>query len=155
MKLIAHRGNFCGKDENENTQNKINQAISLGYDVEIDVWLNMGKLFLGHDNPQSSIEENYLLSHKENLWIHAKNLSVIPMLAKMGMHWFWHQTDDVTLTSKNIVWCYPEIMMNNSVINQPSETSLFWKLKLQNEIQPYGICHDDLSFVKKMLYVAV
>ena len=39
MKLIAHRGNVNGPNpDKENHTDYINEAIILGYDVEIDVW---------------------------------------------------------------------------------------------------------------------
>ena len=46
MKLIAHRGNVNGPDPlTENTPEKIESAITAGYDVEIDIWYDEeGKL---------------------------------------------------------------------------------------------------------------
>ena len=39
MKLISHRGNLEGrKPELENNPEYIDEALSKGYDVEIDVW---------------------------------------------------------------------------------------------------------------------
>ena len=39
MILISHRGNLNGpKPDQENSPNYINNAISKGYNVEIDVW---------------------------------------------------------------------------------------------------------------------
>ena len=52
MTLISHRGNINGKFESyENEPAYIEQAIKLGYDVEIDVWFINGKFMLGHDEP--------------------------------------------------------------------------------------------------------
>ena len=54
MILISHRGNIDGKKPHlENQPDYIDEAIALGYDVEIDVWLIDGVLFLGHDAPHS------------------------------------------------------------------------------------------------------
>ena len=53
MKLISHRGNINGRIENyENNPDYIDDTIRLGYDVEVDVWMIEGVLFLGHDEPQ-------------------------------------------------------------------------------------------------------
>ena len=28
-------------------------------------------------------------------------------MSKMNCHYFWHQEDDYTITSKGIIWAYP------------------------------------------------
>ena len=57
MLKIAHRGNLYGPDpERENTIEVISEALALGYDVEIDIWLVDGKLYLGHDEPTYLID---------------------------------------------------------------------------------------------------
>lgn len=61
MILISHRGNIDGKKPHlENQPDYIDEAIALGYDVEIDVWLIDGVLFLGHDAPQYEISDVWL-----------------------------------------------------------------------------------------------
>ena len=53
MILISHRGNINGPNKDkENSLSYIQEAINLGYDVEIDLWVINGELFLGHDSPQ-------------------------------------------------------------------------------------------------------
>ena len=37
MKLIAHRGNIDGPSDEQNSPDYIDNALSLGYDAEIDV----------------------------------------------------------------------------------------------------------------------
>ena len=52
MILISHRGNINKIDrKKENSQSYIQEAINLGYEVEIDIWLHNKCLYLGHDNP--------------------------------------------------------------------------------------------------------
>ena len=52
MKWISHRGNIRGRMESyENEPMYIDEAISQGYYVEIDVWYKDGILWLGHDYP--------------------------------------------------------------------------------------------------------
>ena len=71
MKLISHRGNTeKKKKKSENTVSYINSALSLGFDVEIDVWFNEG-FYLGHDTPNNKVSISYLNNSK--FWIHAKN----------------------------------------------------------------------------------
>jgi len=44
MILISHRGNINGRFEDwENKPEYINDALSLGYDVEVDIWFVNGK----------------------------------------------------------------------------------------------------------------
>ena len=50
MRLISHRGNINGRiRELENLPDYIDAAINLGYDVEVDLWLEGEKFYLGHD----------------------------------------------------------------------------------------------------------
>lgn len=53
MFFISHRGNVNSKNqEYENNPKYILEAISLGFDVDVDIWLYKTKLYLGHDEPQ-------------------------------------------------------------------------------------------------------
>lgn len=111
MILIAHRGNIVGQNlDRENTPDFINEAIEEGYDVEIDVWVVDGELYLGHDYPETKIEMDWIYSRSSKLWIHCKNLEAVSFMRnRIGLNWFWHQTDKVTLTSKGFLWCYPGV----------------------------------------------
>ena len=106
MILISHRGNINGRNsELENSIPYIEEASKL-YDVEIDVWLVDGKFYLGHDGPVHLTNEQFLCNEK--FWCHAKNIEALnAMLCNDRIHCFWHQEDDVTLTSKNFIWTYP------------------------------------------------
>jgi|10_taG_2_1085330.scaffolds.fasta_scaffold00718_19 hypothetical protein len=106
MFYIAHRGNIDGPEpDNENSPQYITSALEKGYEVEIDVWVVNNKIYLGHDNPRYEIKAKFLTL--PNLWCHAKNLDAISVLESLGTHYFWHQEDDITLTSQNYVWTYP------------------------------------------------
>ena len=107
MILIAHRGNTNGPSPHENRPDHIEQAMTAGFNVEIDVWYVKGGWFLGHDSAEYEIEESFLENPK--LWCHAKNLSALErMLANGNIHCFWHQEDDVQLTSRGYIWTYPD-----------------------------------------------
>jgi hypothetical protein len=149
MRLIAHRGNWSGKKlEFENKPDYIKAAIDYGYDAEVDLWLQKDMLYLGHDAPEYSINQTYIENFSENLWIHAKNIAAIEWLSKTNFHWFWHENDKITMTNKGYIWTYPEVFISNSVINQPSDNSIFWTDKLWQKMQYIGICHDDLNTCK-------
>ena len=109
MKIISHRANLNGPSpETENHPDQINLCISKGYDVEIDLWFINGDYFLGHDNPVYKIPFNFLLQRKERLWVHCKNQDAVFALNNTGFNYFWHQEDDVTLTSHEFIWAYPD-----------------------------------------------
>lgn len=112
MILISHRGNINGKqEERENTISYINEALEKGYDVEVDVWGKGDFLYLGHDKANTLVDPIFL--RNPSIWCHAKNLQALirlNFLTKKGgynIHYFWHQRDDVTLTSKNYIWAFP------------------------------------------------
>lgn len=106
MIFISHRGNISGKSlDFENKPSYINRAIELGFHVEIDVWFEGGEFWLGHDFPQYKTDYKFLVNEK--LWCHAKNIEALFEMKKYVIHYFWHENDKVTLTSKNYVWAYP------------------------------------------------
>jgi len=109
MILISHRGNIHGRiPEKENRQDYIEAAITVGYDVEVDVWMIEGVLMLGHDEPQYGVTQHWLNERCEQLWIHCKNVEAMEWFNSIsGFNYFWHQEDTVALTSMNIIWAYP------------------------------------------------
>ena len=83
----------------------IDKCIELGYDAEIDLRIKNGRPHLGHDEPQYEINKQCLLNKK--LWCHAKNLDALTALKKIKSHFFWHEKDQYTITSKGFIWTYP------------------------------------------------
>lgn len=110
MILISHRGNLNGRVVDlENTPEYIDLAISKGFDVEIDVWLVDGKIYLGHDSPEVDIAKSFLSERKDRLWVHCKNVDMVSFLnlEKGLFNFFWHENDTLTLTSNGYIWAYP------------------------------------------------
>ena len=136
MKLISHRGNIAGKQPGlENMPEYVEDTLQKGYDVEIDVWWQNG-FFLGHDGPLYAVDLLFLKNPK--LWCHAKNIDALYEMQKNGIHCFWHQEDDVTLTSQGYLWTYP---------GKPLTPSSIWvkppsNIEIKEDIA--GICSDDL-----------
>ena len=80
MVYVAHRGNINGKNnERENHPDYINEAISLGYDVEVDARYIDGDWWLGHDEPQYRITKNWLKKRYDNVWVHCKNIEALEL----------------------------------------------------------------------------
>lgn len=111
MKTIySHRGNLTGPDPSrENNPAAIDDAIQLGYGVEIDVRCKDGQLYLGHDTADASIDVSWLLARKHSLLVHVKDVQVIPIIERHGLgnlHLLVHQGDAFTLTSHLCVWMH-------------------------------------------------
>jgi hypothetical protein len=141
MIIISHRGNVDGPDSSkENTIKQINKVISMGIPVEIDVRVVDDKWFLGHDCNQYQIDKSYLLQNKEMLWCHAKNISALENMLELGLHCFWHQEDDYTLTSKGIIWAYPNKYTGVGILVMPSKEFID-----KNTKSIYGICSDNIK----------
>lgn len=137
MKIISHRGNTSGPNkEFENNPDVISNLIKENIDCEIDVWCINDVFYLGHDFPQYEVDNSYILQN--GLWCHAKNLEALyKMNEENSIHFFWHDKDDYTLTSKNIIWTYPDKKTtNNSVIVDLNKN---WRDKNYNCL---GVCVD-------------
>ncbi len=106
--LISHRGNLTGKQPTfENKPDYVHDAMMADYDVEVDVWFKDDKWWLGHDEPKYEINLNFLCQPR--LWAHCKNIEALSVLRNYhtDVHYFWHQEDDYTLTSRGYIWAYP------------------------------------------------
>ena len=138
--LIAHRGNINGPNpELENRPDYLLSAIKDGYHVECDLWLIDNKLYLGHDKPEYNILIEFLLDIKDYLFCHCKNIDSLYYLLNNypEIHCFFHNSDECTLTSKNIIWTYPgKKITEKSILLLPERTN--------NHIifDCYGICTD-------------
>jgi hypothetical protein len=145
MLLISHRGNLDGPNPGmENSIFYIQEAISLGYDVEVDLWLVNNIFFLGHDLPQYEISLDWITKRKSSLWVHCKNLKAIEYLNGIDnqINYFWHQTDDVTLTSLGFIWAYPG--------KQPISGSIAVLPELNNYADIdhcHGVCSDYIELI--------
>ena len=142
--IIAHRGNVDGPNPCcENTIPHIEKALSLGFDVEIDVWgiyeFGVVQLYLGHDEPCHNVDKDWMLKNKNSLWCHAKNLCSLEWLCINDFHCFFHDRDAYTLTSKKIIWAYPSsIISNNTIYVMPENNGEV----LSHDIECLGVCTD-------------
>ena len=108
MIYISHRGNLKGRDSaSENQPEYIDEAINAGFDVEIDMWWVDGRIYLGHDEPQYEVDDIWLSHRADKLWVHCKNVELLNWIRSTTLHYFWHEEDTLTLTSKQYMWVYP------------------------------------------------
>ena len=138
MRFISHRGNIKGRNpERENSPTYIKEAISMGFDVEVDIWWWRNGLWLGHDEPVWGLPETFLDEIKDNAWLHCKNLEMVQRLINTDYHWFWHESDKVCLTSHGHVWCHPNHEVSGGIINDIGQSF--------DLTSAGGICSDSIS----------
>ena len=104
MIKISHRGNLEGPvKELENCPKQIQKVLKKGFNCEIDVWYTNSNLILAHDlksDKNYKINDQFLL--QKGLWCHAKNFGALNYLKKLGVNFFWHEEDKIS------IW-YPKI----------------------------------------------
>ena len=143
MILISHRGNISGKTTDlENKPEYIEEALRSGFDVEIDLRFFNDKFYLGHDEPQFEISLEWLCRRNSNLWVHCKDIQSLLKIQDKPLHFFWHEEDTITLTSRNYIWAYPG--------KQPIENSIAVMPEIYNDdiTKCIGICSDFIGNYK-------
>ena len=145
MIYIAHRGNLFGPNpKEENSLKYVDEAILLGYNVEIDLRCINEVLYLGHDEPQYEIDLDWLYARKQFLWIHCKDIFAMNIMndSDIDYNYFWHENDTVTLTSKKYIWAFPG--------KQPILNSIAVMPEIYNDDISFclGICSDYVSKYK-------
>jgi hypothetical protein len=143
MILISHRGNIDGPEkEFENDPKRIDFCIDLDFCVEIDFRIKDKKLYLGHDEAQYEIDEDWLIKRKNHLWVHCKERESFEYALKMRkLNCFWHNVDDYTMTSFGYVWAYPgkECCGSLCVAVMPEP---HWSIEEFTRMPFIGICSD-------------
>ena len=147
MILISHRGNLNGKQlDNENHPDYILRALVAGYNVEVDVWFIDSKFKLGHDKPTYDFPFKLFKKYFGKLWLHCKNVEAMVTLNEFSnqhlLNYFFHQEDDITLTSKGYIWAYPgKQPIKNSIAVMP-------ELNKDDLTKAIGICSDYIEDYK-------
>jgi hypothetical protein len=152
MILISHRGNINKKNPSlENNPSYVDIALEMGFQVEIDVWFIEGEFFLGHDSAQYKINIEWILKRKSFLWVHCKNILAIEEFNDISknpsyseINYFFHNTDDLTVTSKGFLWVYPgKQPVKNSIAVSP-------ELFTDDLNSCLGICSDFINDYKSI-----
>lgn len=115
MIYIAHRGNILGPNPfKENHPDYLKEALKQGYHIETDVWFVGTQFILGHDKPQYEVDKSFLSNNK--VWAHAKSMETLHVLASGSnlIHYFFHEHDEATITSKGWLWTYPGKLVGHS-----------------------------------------
>jgi len=152
MILISHRGNIAGRiPEAENRPAYIQDTLVLGYDVEIDVRIKEGQLYLGHDHPQYRVELDWLLERKDKLWVHTKDFESLNLLINTDLRVFFHEQERHSIINNtNLIWSHD--------LGSVSDKSIIPLLDLQSIEEygylvqdVYGVCSDHLQAVKNLV----
>ena len=147
MIWIAHRGNVDGRNpDQENHPDALQRARKRGFDVELDVWWTGNGWALGHDGPRYEVAPEFLL--QPGLWCHAKNIDGLARMVRLGVHCFWHQRDDVTLTSRGELWTFPGQQLTQDSICVMPERAEYSASDLRH---CKGICSDRPLFYQDLL----
>jgi len=143
MKLIAHRGNYRGPNPaRENEPGYLLETLTTTpYYVEVDIRLINGELRSGHDEPQYLFPLD-LLSHPR-LYVHAKDIQTLWYMRSHypEVHAFFHDSDDVVLTSQGELWTYPGRALTPLSIAVMPEVAY-----ATHSTNIAGICSDYLEF---------
>lgn len=146
IKLISHRGNLNGVNpDRENSPSYIQEAITAGYDVEIDVhWWDSG-IWLGHDKPDWMVPLLFLENIKDRVWIHCKNFQAFSYLLNTGFRIFFHENERYAMISNGLIWAHDLDMINEKCIIPllSKEQLLGWE-----ETKVYGVCSDYVESFK-------
>tara|TARA_B100000963_G_scaffold344053_1_gene346507 strand:+ start:175 stop:633 length:459 start_codon:yes stop_codon:yes gene_type:complete len=148
MKWISHRGNTAGPDpKNENKIKTINACLDKGLDVEVDIWFENNKFFLGHDSPDELLNIDFFKINE--LWFHLKNLNSLKIIKDYSpLNYFWHEEDKCTITSSGKFWLYPgnNVESKDSIFVLPENFNTNLNFKNYNI---FGVCTDYIDSYKK------
>tara|TARA_B100000989_G_C19512200_1_gene459708 strand:+ start:1016 stop:1498 length:483 start_codon:yes stop_codon:yes gene_type:complete len=128
VELISHRGNLFGPDlSKENKPEFIDEAIMLGFCVEIDIWILKDGYYLGHDRPEIKVSTDYLNKRSDNLFIHLKNNTFKVQDNFKKLNYFLHENEPFVFTSKGEKWYLPSKIIYDDGINLMPEFN--WNIK--------------------------
>lgn len=131
------------RNPKENTVQAVKEAISLGYEVEIDVWKTNDGWFLGHDGPENKVSLFFLILNCRKLWLHCKNSSSFNILKWFGG--FMHDSEpqvEVNTILNRFEWNHSSNHHydNKTVCVIPE----LHGLKPEDYIRAYGVCSDSI-----------
>lgn len=139
MKYICHRGNTLGSNPiMENKPEYIQKALEMGYDAEVDVWLQSDGFYLGHDAPNYKITRNFIQNQK--LWVHCKNIDAyLELFNYSNVNCFFQENEKMVMTSRGYLWAHSSCTKWN---NKTVVVSLIDKPYFNDKQLPFALCSD-------------
>jgi len=148
MKIISHRGNYSGpRPDRENKPSYIDTAISMGVEVEVDIWSIGGVFMLGHDGPETQVSIEWITNRISMLWLHCKNLEASQSLSRVPRaKFFCHTGDPYVLISTGQIWVHDLTLPIDSNCIVPCFNEF---CPIDTKINPpYAVCTDNVkSFI--------
>lgn len=152
MKLIAHRGLIdydpgLGSPNNENQPPQIEIAIKAGFDIEIDLRYDEGKMYLGHDTTQYEVQDYTLADWSKNctVYAHCKDMKAAFHCPRLhDIIPFCHSDDDFILLKNHILWVHPKAINNIPPTVRPNCIIVLpYEMEWAPHSDYYGICTDN------------
>ena len=157
MRLIyAHRGNLNGPSKWENDPYYIKEAIDAKFLVEVDIRLENGQFFTGHDEPQYKIAEKDL---DGRCLYHCKNIPAYLRLQELAytgyyVDYFIHSDEPIVRTDAGMHWVHPDwihFVSNDARDLQRFVAVMPEKKVILGDVIPFGgICTDYPVYYKDM-----
>lgn len=149
---ISHRGNVNGIDHSmENNPKYIDEALSKGFDCEIDLRMKDGIPYLGHDTPDHPLDTQWFSERASRLWVHIKEYEALVwlMINFPNAIYFCHESDRYTLVSNGMIWSHDltNTMTSRCIVPLLSLESVH-NYTHQNEFG--AVCSDYVEETKKI-----
>ena len=144
MHWISHRGNiFVSNKKLENDPSQIEKLVKMSFECEIDVRVSKNKkIYLGHDSPMYEVDTNWLDRFSKNLWIHCKDWETLDYFCETKHNYFFHNTDDYTITSHGYIWAFPCKCFSSKFIDVLPERNIETQDRGALQNKKAGICSD-------------
>lgn len=146
MIIIAHRANLYGPAQDktqENLPRNIYIAVKKGLHVEVDIQANdKGEIYFGHDECQESVADVFTKDdYQQKIFWHAKDSAALMWALNKNLHCFFHNKDNMSLTSRDMIWTAHHHIQGDRVIVATNEDFITAKQLLKLD-KIYGICTD-------------
>lgn len=151
--FVAHRGNISGRKVNrENEPSYLQEALKLGFAVEIDVRYYLGKIFFGHDYPQYEVDLDQA-PWRDNLSVfyHCKDIQTLDYFTQhQKCSCFFYQDGPGITTIANgfgiggepLHWSYKYYVRNGiTMIDYPGDAICRYDVA--------GFCSDEILVVRE------
>ena len=109
--------------------------------MQIDVHWVDGVFFIGNEEPQHKLHHPSWLENPK-LWCRARSIDALDaMIINNRIHCFFHDKDEVVLTSRQFLWTLSTIQTVRSIAVLP-------ELNGQREFRCAGVCSDFIRKIK-------
>jgi hypothetical protein len=162
--IISHRGNLDQSSKTlENTPEALALSVLNNIDIELDIWYENNKFYLGHDGPQYEFDPIYYNYGIINVFYHCKTIKTYVELKKYFLlskqiDLFMHDTDMAAITKNGLIWTYPgKELHKDSIAVMPELINIQYLdevIQLYRDKKIKGICSDYILEINYFLQYA-